>query len=170
MNKWISLDQGDVQVIKAGKGISHSEELDSSTEIFQIWFDPNIQNSLYEEPSYKDYKSSEFELIDIKNKKTKIISNQNNLLNLDSEGIQVYLHQINSGNSLFAINDKCYHSYFIMNGEINYSGSIYDKGTFFIVDSIKEFKFKVDDKTEIFEIISPLDPQYKTYAQMHNLN
>ena len=170
LNKWISLDQGDVQVIKAGKGISHSEELDSSTEIFQIWFDPNIQNSLYEEPSYKDYKSSEFELINIKNKKTKVISNQNNLLNLDSEGIQVYLHQINSGNSLFAINDKCYHSYFIMNGEINYSGSIYDKGTFFIVDSIKEFKFKVDDKTEIFEIISPLDPQYKTYAQMHNLN
>ncbi len=170
LNKWISLDQGDVQVIKAGKGISHSEELDSNTEIFQIWFDPNIQNSLYEEPSYKDYKSSEFKLIDGTNTTTKVISNQNNLLNLDSEGVQVYYHQINSGSSLFNIIDKCYHSYFILEGGITYSGSIYDKGTFFIIDNIKEFKFEVDNKTEIFEIISPLEPTYKTYAQTHNLN
>ena len=170
LNKWISLDQGDVQVIKAGKGISHSEELDSNTEIFQIWFDPNIQNSLYEEPSYKDYKSSEFKLIDGTNTTTKVISNQNNLLNLDSEGVQVYYHQINSGSSLFNIIDKCYHSYFILEGGITYSGSIYDKGTFFIIDNIKEFKFEVDNKTEIFEIISPLEPTYKTYAQKHNLN
>ena len=170
MNKWISLDQGDVQVIKAGKGISHSEELDSNSEIFQIWFDPNIQNSLYEEPSYKDYKSSEFKLIDGTNTTTKVISNQNNLLNLDSEGVQVYYHQINSGSSLFNIIDKCYHSYFILEGGITYSGSIYDKGTFFIIDNIKEFKFEVDNKTEIFEIISPLEPTYKTYAQTHNLN
>ena len=170
LNKWISLDQGDVQVIKAGKGISHSEELDSNTEIFQIWFDPNIQNSLYEEPSYKDYKSSEFKLIDGTNTTTKVISNQNNLLNLDSEGVQVYYHQINSGSSLFNIIDKCYHSYFIIEGGITYSGSIYDKGTFFIIDNIKEFKFEVDNKTEIFEIISPLEPTYKTYAQTHNLN
>ena len=33
----------------------------------------------------------------------------------------------------------------------------------------KNQKYKLM-KTEIFEIISPLDPQYKTYAQMHNLN
>jgi len=170
LNKWISLDQGDVQVIKAGKGISHSEELDSNTEIFQIWFDPNIQNSLYEEPSYKDYKSSEFKLIDGTNTTTKVISSENNLLNLDSEGVQVYYHQINSGSSLFNIIDKCYHSYFILEGGITYSGNIYDKGTFFIIDNIKEFKFEVNNKTEIFEIISPLEPTYKTYAQTHNLN
>jgi len=170
LNKWISLDQGDVQVIKAGKGISHSEELDSNTEIFQIWFDPNIQNSLYEEPSYKDYKSSEFKLIDGNNRTTKVISNEDNPLNLDTEGVQVYYHQINSGISLFNIIDDCYHSYFIIQGGITYSGAIYDKGTFFIIDNIKEFKFKVDNKTEIFEIISPLEPTYKTYAQTHNLN
>ncbi len=170
LNKWISLDQGDVQVIKAGKGISHSEELDSNTEIFQIWFDPNIQNSLYEEPSYKDYKSSEFKLIDGNNRKTKVISNESNPLNLDSENIEVYSHQITPGNSSFNITDECYHSYFIVHGGVNYSGARYESGTFFIVDSIKEFELKVDGETEIFEIISPLEPSYKTYAQTHNLN
>ena len=46
LDKWITLSEGDVQVIKAGKGISHSEKLKSGSEIFQIWFDPNIQESL----------------------------------------------------------------------------------------------------------------------------
>ena len=170
LNKWISLDEGDVQVIKAGKGISHSEELYSNTEIFQIWFDPNIQNSLYEEPTYKDYKSSEFKSIDLKDKVTKVISDENNSLNLETEGIRVYSHQINPGIISFNILEGCYHSYFILEGGITYSGSIYDKGTFFIIDNIKEFKFEVDNKTEIFEIISPLEPTYKTYAQTHNLN
>ncbi len=135
-----------------------------------LWFDPNIQNSLYEEPSYKDYKSSEFKLIDGNNRTTKVISNEDNPLNLDSEGIQVYYHQINSGSSLFNIIDKCYHSYFIIEGGITYSGARYESGTFFIVDSIKEFELKVDSETEIFEIISPLKPSYKTYAQTHKLN
>ena len=170
LNKWISLDEGDVQVIKAGKGISHSEELDSNTQIFQIWFDPNIQNSLYEEPSYKDYKSSEFKLIDGSNRTTKVILNKNKPLSLDAEGIQIYCHKINSGNSLFNIMDESYHSYFILKGAITYSDVKYDKGTFFIIDNIKEFKFKVDNKTEIFEIISPLEPAYKTYAQTHNIS
>ena len=35
---------------KAGKGISHSEKLKKGSEIFQIWFDPNIQESLYIDP------------------------------------------------------------------------------------------------------------------------
>ena len=36
LDKWITLKKGDVQVIKAGKGISHSEKLKEGSEIFQI--------------------------------------------------------------------------------------------------------------------------------------
>ena len=51
IEKWITLKKGDVQVIKAGKGISHSDKLKSNSEILQIWFDPTIQQYLYIEPS-----------------------------------------------------------------------------------------------------------------------
>ena len=37
-NKWIPLSEGDVQIIRAGNGISHAEGGNHS-EIFQIWFD-----------------------------------------------------------------------------------------------------------------------------------
>ena len=45
-NKWIPLSEGDVQIIRSGNGISHAEEIDKESEIFQIWFDPDLSNSL----------------------------------------------------------------------------------------------------------------------------
>ena len=34
-NKWIPLSKGDVQIIRSGNGISHVEEIDKNSEIFQ---------------------------------------------------------------------------------------------------------------------------------------
>ena len=45
-NKWIPLEEGDVQVIRSGSGISHSEEICDNSEIFQIWFDPDLSKTL----------------------------------------------------------------------------------------------------------------------------
>ena len=41
-----SSKEGDVQIIRAGNGISHAEEIDDNSEIFQIWFDPNLSKTL----------------------------------------------------------------------------------------------------------------------------
>ena len=57
INEWIELNQGDVQIIKSRSGIYHSEFLKNSS-IFQIWFDPNINESISKKAEYKDYKSS----------------------------------------------------------------------------------------------------------------
>ena len=90
LDKWITLSEGDVQVIKAGKGISHSEKLKSGSEIFQIWFDPNIQESLYINASYNDFKSKEFLLQSYTGVEKKTISNEMNQIDLDSDGIQIF--------------------------------------------------------------------------------
>ena len=63
IEKWVSLKKGDVQLIQSGSGISHSEHLYDKSEIFQIWFDPDLSKSLNKEPQYKDYKEKEFENI-----------------------------------------------------------------------------------------------------------
>ena len=62
--KWISLSEGDVQIIRSGSGISHSEELLENSEIFQIWFDPDVSKSIHKYPSYNDYKKNDFETHD----------------------------------------------------------------------------------------------------------
>ena len=51
-NKWIPLEQGDIQVIRSGSGISHSEEICDSSEIFQIWFDPDLSKTLTKEATF----------------------------------------------------------------------------------------------------------------------
>ena len=58
--KWIPLIKGDVQIIRAGSGISHAEEILDKSEIFQIWFDPDISKTLLDDATYDDYKSNDF--------------------------------------------------------------------------------------------------------------
>ena len=82
LDRWITLNQGDVQIIKAGKGISHSEKLKKGSEIFQIWFDPNIQESLYIDASYSDFKSTDFKIKIRNNIESKIVLSNENQLSL----------------------------------------------------------------------------------------
>ena len=72
-NKWIPLKEGDVQIIRSGNGISHAEEIDDNSEIFQIWFDPDLSKSLKKEATYDDYSSKDFKLIDKGNRSFKVI-------------------------------------------------------------------------------------------------
>ena len=60
--RWITLEKGDVQIIRAGKGISHAEELLENSEIFQIWFDPDLSKSLMNDASYDDYSLEDFKI------------------------------------------------------------------------------------------------------------
>ena len=88
-NKWIPLEQGDVQVIRSGSGRSHSEEICDSSEIFQIWFDPDLSKTLTKEASYSDYKSTEFPVSSTKNKFIKNIIGHDSPVQIDSERVSV---------------------------------------------------------------------------------
>jgi redox-sensitive bicupin YhaK (pirin superfamily) len=50
MKEWRPLQAGDVQIIRAGNGISHSEWMGKDAEMFQIWFDPNLQKTIAHPP------------------------------------------------------------------------------------------------------------------------
>lgn len=60
-NRWVSLNEGDFQIIKSNCGIYHAEKLNKGTSSFQIWFDPNFKESLKQKPSYNDFKAADFE-------------------------------------------------------------------------------------------------------------
>ncbi|MCH1443814.1 MAG: pirin family protein, partial [Flavobacteriaceae bacterium] len=170
LDKWITLSEGDVQVIKAGKGISHSEKLKSGSEIFQIWFDPNIQESLYINASYNDFKSKEFLLESYAGVEKTTISNEMNQIDLDSDGIQIFQYSFKDGVHDHSINDLFYHSIFILSGTLNIEDQVFSKGDFIIIDSEKKIQLSAKNNCKIFEIISPIKPPYKTYAEVHNVN
>ncbi len=164
-NTWIPLSEGDVQIIRSGNGISHSEELMENSEIFQIWFDPNLRVSLNKLASYDDYKSQDFQILDSKWKKTKIIKNENSKLKMDSEGIEIFQYSYfdNKNDEISLKLDKI-HSFFIIDGEISINGKIISKGFFFTVRDQNLLKLKILSNSEIFRISSPKNVSYKTYS------
>ena len=170
LDKWITLKEGDVQVIKAGKGISHSEKLKKGSEIFQIWFDPNLHESLYEEANYSDYKSKIFSIKKKDGKETKIISDINNQIDLKSDSIQIYQHSFTKGMYDHEIGQDRFHSIFIQHGRLKINDEIFNSGDFLIVDSEVSISIEIISYTKVFEIISPIELPFKTYAEMHNIS
>lgn len=165
LNKWVKLSQGDVQIIRSGNGISHSEELMENSEIFQIWFDPNLRVSLNKLASYDDYKSQDFQILDSKWKKTKIIKNENSRLKMDSEGIEIFQYSyLDNKNDEISLKLDKIHSFFIIDGEISINGKIISKGFFFTVRDQNLLKLKILSNSEIFRISSPKNVSYKTYS------
>jgi len=55
---WVPLRSGDVQIIRAGSGISHNERVAKGTRAFQIWFDPGYAEALGRTPGYSDHPAS----------------------------------------------------------------------------------------------------------------
>ena len=170
LDKWITLKEGDVQVIKAGKGISHSEKLKKGSEIFQIWFDPNLHVSLYEEAKYSDYKSEIFSIKKENGKETKIISDINNQIDLKSDSIQIYQHSFTKGIYDHKIRQDRFHSIFIQYGILKINDETYNSGDFLIVDSEVLLSVEIMSDAKVFEIISLIKLPYKTYAEMHNIS
>ena len=164
--KWISLKKGDVQIIRAGNGISHAEELNEKSEIFQIWFDPNIQHSITEEASYDDYKSNDFEISENNRIKVKKIAGGNSPMKIFSEGIEINSYEIPSNiESDFEIQKNAINSYFILDGEVTLNKETAKKGDFIIVSEMNNINITTNSKTKVFEIKSPLRPSYSTYSE-----
>ena len=170
LDKWITLSKGDVQVIKAGKGISHSEKLKKGSEIFQIWFDPNIQESLYINASYSDFRSKDFKIKIGNNIESKIIQTNENQLSLQSSGIEIYEHKFNNGIHLIKLKDKSYHSYFILSGTLEINNQQFTQGDFLIIDNEDNLELVTKNNARVFEILSLIRLPYKTYAEIHKIN
>ena len=165
-DSWISLKKGDVQIIRAGNGISHAEELNEKSEIFQIWFDPNIQLSITKEASYDDYKSEDFEIIEKNGTKIKKIAGKNCPMELSSEGIEINSYEILEKNELsLKLQHDSVYSYFILRGETTINKEKVNEGDFFIVSDSEELEFNNNSNTKIFEIKSPKRPSYSTYSE-----
>ena len=164
--KWISLNQGDVQIIRSGSGISHAEELMENSQIFQIWFDPDLSKTLKKEATYDDYKDNEFDKVESKHAVVKLIKSSNSNMEMDTEGVTIKEYFIKKEAKSFELdilNNKV-HSFLILEGSIKVKNDEYSSGTFFKVSNTDKLEFDINSDVKIFEITTPQKTKYKTYA------
>ena len=163
--KWIPLIKGDVQIIRAGSGISHAEEILDKSEIFQIWFDPDISKTLNKPASYDDYKQKDFPVILADKMKTTIIKGDKSLFEMDSEGVEIKEYDFDKGVFNLELDDKSIYSFFLINGSIGIENDKALKGAFVKIQDRKQVSFDVFEKSQVFEVKTPKLITYSTYFE-----
>jgi redox-sensitive bicupin YhaK (pirin superfamily) len=73
LGSWKHLDAGSMQVMQTNGGVSHSERFAEGmrTDMFQIWFEPDLRETIALPASYRDLKAGEFSTIAIGNHRMK---------------------------------------------------------------------------------------------------
>jgi hypothetical protein len=161
-DKWWDLEQGDLQVIKSGNGISHSEELGKYSEIFQIWLDPNLSKSLAKPAEYRDYSSDIFPEKENRQRTVKIVVGDTSPVSIDTEGIGIQVITLKENYSFTLIENTVY-SIYLLKGEVQLNESKLKLNDFAIISDEKNLKIEGEKGVMFFLLSSPKTPTYKTY-------
>ncbi|MEP2026636.1 MAG: pirin family protein [Reichenbachiella sp.] len=164
-DRWLDLDTGDAQVIRAGNGISHAEKVLPGGEFFQIWFDPDLTKTMKKEASYSDIKSSDFPTKTLANGQAKTIIGQGSPFEIDAEGIEVTdISEISKRWDMTLDKEKVY-SIYVVEGEGKVARSSVAPNDFLVVKSEDQIAIDFTGKARLFIIQSPSKVSYKTYAE-----
>jgi redox-sensitive bicupin YhaK (pirin superfamily) len=166
LREWRALSAGDVQIIRAGNGISHSEWMGENGEMFQIWFDPNLEATLSKPASYDDYRSADFPVKSVGDTQIKTLAGPGSPFQMDTPGIEIFQLEIRTEPFLLKTEkDKIYSAY-LLEGEANFNGEPTRQFDFVQVTEQEEIVLDSQQGARIFVIASPVHPGYRTYGQL----
>lgn len=166
LREWRPLSAGDVQIIRAGNGISHSEFMAKDAEIFQIWFDPDLTKTLEKPATYDDYKSVAFPVATGEGATIKTLAGPGSPFRMDTPGVEVL--QLELGGqpySLEADPSKVY-SFYVLEGEPGFNGETAKQFDFVLLTEQTKIEMQASAGARVFLIASPANPGYRTYSQL----
>ena len=167
---WKKLKEGDVQIIRAGNGITHAEKINANSSIFQIWFDPNLNETLSKPASYNDYTGASFPVFEDKESKTKVIVGGTQL-QMDSKVDYIQEITFYISEKTFPLKDDSVYSFFILDGSLELNGKKMNKGDYAVVKQETEMKFiSIEKNMKIFIIKTLVNPGFETCAMMAGLS
>ena len=164
--KWLPLNTGDVQIIRSGSGISHSEKLNPGSSIFQIWFDPDLNKTFSQPATYDDYKVSQFPVEEFKGGEIKTIKGEGSPITMVSEGVEIKEYSYTPGNHELIIGSNIVASCFLLSGSLELPEGEVKSNDFFLVKGEEKITFTVKENSTLFIITSPEKPSYRTYLEI----
>lgn len=165
-NDWFTLKAGDAQIIRAGSGITHAERLMENSRIFQIWFDPNIQETMTHSASYNDYKASEIPEIKNNGVSYKNYIGNGGPVKMESEGVEINEILMHEKVNTLRLNDKKVYSYYVLKGLGTINGQDINEHDFIIIEDSNEISIELEKELKLFEIATPKKLSYKTYNEL----
>jgi quercetin 2,3-dioxygenase len=166
LKTWRDLEAGDVQIIRAGNGISHSEWMGKDAEMFQIWFDPNMNKTLQQAASYDDYKEAEFPEKTGEGYLVKTLVGDGSPFRMDTPGIEVQQIELNASRFERAAQKENIYSIYVLEGSLLIQDNMAHTSDFVQVTETDILVFEASEHAQIFVIASPVQPGYQTYSQL----
>lgn len=167
-NAWKPLEKGDVQIIRAGSGIQHAENVEKGGVIFQIWVDPDLRKTLSQEASYDDYPASSFPMLRDNGHERTVLIGEGSPLTLDTPSLRITQERIQGKYTLMPEADSVI-SLYVIDGAGTINEQSFGKDDFIIIeDAGEDIVLEANGPVSVFRIDAPKDPGYPTYAQrMH---
>ncbi len=166
LKEWRQLEAGDVQIIRAGNGISHAEFMAEGAEMFQIWVDPNLGKTLNQPASYNDYKSSELPVVKDGDIDFKNYAGGGSKFQMDTEGMEIQELNFEKANFQKNISEDFIYSIYVIEGDLKINSQEAKTTDFIIISNAKELNIQSEKPGKLFMITSPKQLNYQTYAEM----
>lgn len=161
---WIQLQAGDAQIIRAGNGIQHAEHMNEGSAMFQIWLDPNLNETLQHEASYSDYKADDFPNKTENGIKEITYIGGESSFQLFTKGTSIRSLEF-SEKAEIGLDKNNVHSIYILKGKGLLENQPINADDFIQVEDESELTFEATAETKLFIISSPKELGYKTYAE-----
>lgn len=106
------VQEGGAQLMQTGSGVQHAEASKEPTEAFQIWFEPHLSQAIKRTPTYSQFDSNQFSLVDINDVKIKTLLGNNSPMQIVTDAQMwdvlipkgtVYTHRLSLGRSLASL-------------------------------------------------------------------
>lgn len=160
LKQWIPLEGGGAQVIQAGSGVSHSEALHAGAKIFQIWFDPNLAQSLQKQATYQDFPKETFHTTNGK----RVITNGHSPIKLQTAGIEITEQTMAKGSFSLELEEDSFYSIYLISGTLQLQNKLIKEKDFIKVSEEELLEIEVLEDSRMLYIQSPLVVPYRTFA------
>jgi len=166
-DSWLPLKKGDVQIIRAGSGIRHAEQMNKDSQIFQIWFDPDLKKTLSKEPSYNDYQGSVFPVSENKGMRIVTIKGTGSPLEMDTPGIEIFEVRLNTGHHSLELKAGSVGSLYLIDGKLKLGDQELEKDDFALIRETDSIQVESMKASRLLLITSPDILDYTPYLELY---
>lgn len=165
-NRSVLLNEGDFELIKAGKGLRHSEKLYPHSEVLQIWFDPDFDHYRRRDAEVFSFKSNTFRAVQEEGKTSTQLGGKDAPMQLNSKDVTVQIDEFNAGFHVVHCPEDMVISGYVLDGFIEVGNAMLGKRDFFKIEGQEEVKLASLVNSRLLLTFSPYKPEYQTYAAM----
>jgi redox-sensitive bicupin YhaK (pirin superfamily) len=165
--EWERLNQGDIQLIKSASGMKHTQRWHPNTQIFEIWFNPDMRHTILNEPQVINHRADEFPEWEANKMRIKTIIGSGSELELDTEEIKIKELTFFHGNHSLNLEPTEIYSAYMLRGGLEINNTILDEDDFMIITNESSLEITAGRESRLLVIESPKETHYKTYAKLY---